>query len=40
MQPDYWLPMSCVSSVTGNRVILNFMKDHLGDHKLDAPRAA
>ena len=40
MQPDYWLPMSCVSTVTGTEVLLNFVKDRLGDHKLSAPRAA
>ncbi len=40
MQPDYWLPIDAVSSVTGNRVLLSFPKDRLGDHKADAPRAA
>ena len=40
MQPDYWLPMHTVSSSSGNRVILTFDNDHLGDYKLDEPRAA
>jgi hypothetical protein len=40
MQPDYWLPMHCVSSTSGNRVLLNFSKDRLGDFKLTEPRAA
>jgi hypothetical protein len=40
MQPDYWLPMRCISSVTGNRVMLDFHKDRLGDYKTDTPLAA
>jgi hypothetical protein len=40
MQPDYWLPLSCVTTVTGTEVLLNFDKDHLGDHKVSEPRAA
>ena len=40
MQPDYWLPMSSVATTTGNRVMLSFHKDHLGDYKKDEPRAA
>ena len=40
MQPDYWLPLSCVSTVSGNEVLLDFDKDRLGDHKLSEPRAA
>jgi hypothetical protein len=40
MQPDYWLPMHCISSATGNRVLLDFPKDRLGDYKTDNPLAA
>jgi hypothetical protein len=40
MQPDYWLPMHTVSSVTGGRVLLNFDKNQLGEHKTDNPLAA
>ncbi len=40
LQPDYWLPMDCVESVSGNRVRLNFAKDRLGNYKTGAPRAA
>lgn len=40
MQPDYWLPMSTVTSSTGGRVMLNFHKDRLGDYKESEPRAA
>jgi hypothetical protein len=40
MQPDYWLPLNAVSSSAGNRVVLTFHKDHLGDYKMDEPRAA
>jgi hypothetical protein len=40
MDPDYWLPIHCVSSVTGNRVFLSFPKDRLGDYKTDEPLAA
>jgi hypothetical protein len=40
MQPDYWLPMDCISSVSGNRILLDFPKDRLGDYKLSEPRAA
>jgi hypothetical protein len=40
MQPDYWLPMHCISSVSGNRVFLTFHKDHLGEYKTDNPLAA
>ena len=40
MKPDYWLPMHTVSTSTGDRVILTFDKDHLGDYKTDEPRAA
>ena len=40
MQPDYWLPMSTVSSTSGGRVMLNFHKDRLGDYKTEEPRAA
>lgn len=37
MQPDYWLSTSHVKSVTGTRVEMNFVKDHLGDYKTDGP---
>jgi hypothetical protein len=40
MQPDYWLPLSCVATVTGTNISLDFDKDRLGDHKLSEPRAA
>ena len=40
MKPDYWLPLSATSTSTGNRVTLTFHKDHLGDYKMDEPRAA
>ena len=40
MQPDYWLPLESISSVTGNRVDLNFPKDRLGDYQTDTPLAA
>jgi hypothetical protein len=39
-EPDYWLPRSCVSTVIGDRVLLDFNKDRLDDHKLSGPRAA
>ncbi len=40
MQPDYWLPMDCIGSVSGDRVHLTFAKDRLGDFKTDTPLAA
>ncbi|HZT06511.1 MAG TPA: hypothetical protein VFC51_05735 [Chloroflexota bacterium] len=40
MQPDYWLPTSCVSSVTGDEVFVIFNKDRLDDFKMSEPRAA
>jgi hypothetical protein len=40
MQPDYWLPLSCVSTMTGTEVVLTFTKDHLDDSKLSSPIAA
>jgi hypothetical protein len=40
MQPDYWLPLDCVDSVTGRRILLNFPKNRLGDYKTDNPLAA
>jgi hypothetical protein len=40
MQPDYWLPRGAVASSSGNRVMLTFAKDQLGDYKRDEPLAA
>jgi hypothetical protein len=40
MQPDYWLPMSLLSSTSGDRVMLTADKDHIDDHKMSEPRAA
>ena len=40
MQPDYWLPLDAVSTCNSRRVTLTFDKDHLGDYKMDEPRAA
>jgi hypothetical protein len=37
MQPDYWLCTDDVSNATGDRVVMNFDKDHLGDFKFDDP---
>jgi hypothetical protein len=37
MQPDYWLETDTVGEVTGNRVMLVFDKDDLGDYKHDNP---
>jgi hypothetical protein len=37
MQPDYWLSTSHVTSTSGDRVVLDFVKDHLGDYKTDGP---
>jgi hypothetical protein len=39
-EPDYWLPLSCVSTATGDRVLLSFNKNRLDDYKLSEPRAA
>jgi hypothetical protein len=40
MQPDYWLSMDTIASVTPNRIALNFDADRLADFALSAPRAA
>jgi len=40
MQPDYWLPTSCISTTGTGRVTVNFHHDHLGDWKRDEPMAA
>jgi hypothetical protein len=40
MQPDYWLPMASISSGAGNRVVLSFPKERLGDYKTTLPLAA
>jgi hypothetical protein len=40
MQPDYWIPMNCINSISGKRVQLTFPKDRLGDYKLSEPGAA
>jgi hypothetical protein len=40
MQPDYWLSMDTIASVTPNRIALNFDADRLGDFALPVPRAA
>lgn len=37
MQPDYWLPRSAVLAFTIERVTLRFVKDRLGDHKVEVP---
>ena len=39
MQPDFWLPMSTVISSGASRVELDFVKDHLGDYKLNEAEA-
>ncbi len=37
MQPDYWLSCECIrgGAVAGEKVMLNFDKDKLGDMKVD-----
>jgi len=40
MMPDYWLPLSYVSSASGGMVNLTFTKDALDDYKVDRPEAA
>jgi hypothetical protein len=37
MQPDYWLCTDDIGTVDGNRVVMTFDKDHLGDSKFDDP---
>jgi uncharacterized protein YrrD len=37
MQPDYWLPMRCVVSTGSEGLRLDFVKDHLGDVRIDNP---
>ena len=34
MQPDYWLPFSCIAAAGADGVRLSFIKDKLGDYKL------
>jgi hypothetical protein len=40
MQPDYWLPMSCIGSSSSGRIMLNFHHDHLDDWKVHNLEAA
>lgn len=40
MAPDYWLPVSSVSTATGNQVTLSFDTGHLGDYRTNGPEAA
>lgn len=37
LQPDYWLRVDDVQAFTIERVTLEFAKDQLGSHKVDAP---
>ena len=39
MMPDYWLPVSCVTTADATSVQLECTKDEVGDHKIDAPAA-
>ena len=41
MQPDYWLPTTCLSTLstgTTERLMVDTTKDHIGDFKIDEPR--
>jgi hypothetical protein len=40
MAPDYWLPVSNVSSTIDGVVYLTFAKGALDDYKVDRPEAA
>ena len=40
MAPDYWLPVSNVSSTIDGRVYLTFAKGALDNYKVDRPEAA
>jgi hypothetical protein len=39
MQPDYWLPTTCLTSSTPDRLVVDIPKDRIGDFKLDEPRS-
>lgn len=39
-QPDYWLPTSCLSTAsTAGRLLVDAVKDRIGDLKVDEPRS-
>jgi hypothetical protein len=39
MQPDYWLPTTCLTSSTPGRLVVDVTKDRIGDFKIDEPRS-
>ena len=39
MMPDYWLPTDAVTASTAGRVTVQWSKDAINDHKVDAPAA-
>jgi hypothetical protein len=38
MQPDYWLPTTCLRSDATGQVVVDATKDHIGDLKIADPR--
>jgi hypothetical protein len=38
MQPDYWLPATCLRSDATGQVVVDATKDRIGDLKIEEPR--
>ena len=39
MQPDYWLPTTCLAPDAAGRLVVEAEKARIGDLKVDEPRA-